>query len=275
MSEINDQNYHDETFDMEDEGFNNDDTQDDGSLENDSEDNSAQSNEADTQDDGSTEDTESTDSADDTQGDGSVDNDKVRFQYWQSEAYRAQQRELAQAQRIQELESQMQQISKPAEQEDKIPVKPDTDDPDELAAYSAEVSEFLLRREQKREAERLEAEQKKQQAERERLNRDYVLGRMTEVTNNPQKSQRILQFFANTKSLEDPAVFNVMYDAAQAYLTGKPNGANDKNQGAKGTAGGKPPLPPTGGGAAETGGNDKTPDDMFNDSLGEQDRFRL
>jgi hypothetical protein len=92
--------------------------------------------------------------------------------------------------------------------------------------------------------------------------RNQVINKLTDVTKNPQKAQKILGFFADTRNLQDPALYNVMYDAAQAYLNKssvvKPNLS---------------PPPPIDGG--ETVITKTTPEDDFNKQLGQKKTYRL
>lgn len=194
------------------------------------------------------------------------DNWEVRAKHWQSEAYKREnlirERE-AEAQRLrQELEAK----NKPAEPELKRPQRPKAsheEDPTAWVVYGAELAEYnatmMDRDNQRREAEKQEY-QRQQQALQQR---NQVLGTLTQVTNNPEKAQKILEFFADVRNLNDPALYNVMYDAVQDFKLGKKPSTKIE----------KAPPPPTGGGKAM---NEKiSVDDAFNQQLGQSNRYKL
>jgi len=187
------------------------------------------------------------------------DNDTVRYQYWQSEAMR---KENALRIREQELETLRQQMTQAQAPKDEIPQRPNNDDPNEWLQYNAKMNEYNAKLINELRSERQEEVKQRQQYEREMSARNQVINKLTDVTKNPQKAQKILGFFADTKNLQDPALYNVMYDAAQAYLNKssvvKPNLS---------------PLPPIDGGEAIVA--KVTPDDEFNKSLGQRKTYRL
>jgi hypothetical protein len=92
--------------------------------------------------------------------------------------------------------------------------------------------------------------------------RNEVVNKLTDVTKNPQKAQKILTFFADTRNFQDPALYNVIYDAAQAYLTKSP--AVKPNL--------SPPPPIDGGESIQS---KKTPDDEFNLQMTQKKTYRL
>lgn len=196
------------------------------------------------------------DSAQETQ---QVDNDTVRYQYWQSEAMR---KENALRIREQELETLRQQMTQAQAPKDEIPQRPMNDDPNEWLQYNAKMNEYNAKLIGELRSERQKEVEQRQQYEREMAARNQVINKLTDVTKNPQKAQKILGFFADTRNLQDPALYNVMYDAAQAYLNKssvvKPNLS---------------PLPPIDGGEAIIA--KVTPEDEFNKSLGQRKTYRL
>lgn len=188
------------------------------------------------------------------------DNWEVRARFQQSEAAKFKNLVEQQNQQIQEILRSQQ----PKQEEDSPPQRPDTDDPIELQEYTMKLNEYLLKQFQSDRESRQQREQatKAQQEDLER--RQGSLGLLTTVTKNPEKSQKILEFFADTGNLQDPAIYNVMYDAAMAYKTGvisKPK-INPK----------APPPPTDGGGAIK---ENLSPDDAFNQQLGQANQFRL
>lgn len=193
------------------------------------------------------------DSAEDTP---EVDNDTVRYEYWQSEANKAQN---AMQKMHQELETLRQ---KPQTQADEMPPEPVGDDPNEWLAYNAKMNKYNAKLITELRTERQKEIQQKQQYEAEMNARNTVVNKLTEVTKNPQKAQKILGFFANTQNLQDPALYNVMYDAAQAYL----------NKSSKAKPNLAPPPPIDGGESVQ---RKETPDDAFNQQLGGNSKYRL
>ncbi len=115
-----------------------------------------------------------------------------------------------------------------------------------------------------RDNQRREAEKQEYQRQQQALQqRNQVLGTLTQVTNNPEKAQKILEFFADVRNLNDPALYNVMYDAVQDFKLGKKPSTKIE----------KAPPPPTGGGKAM---NEKiSVDDAFNQQLGQSNRYKL
>ena len=189
-----------------------------------------------------------------------VDNWETRARYQQSEADKF--KNIAEQQR-----AQFQQIidtQKPKEVKNEMPQRPDSDDPTDLIDYNIKLSEYTLNKMNKREetdqAKQQQADDLRQQAGA----RDWALGEMTKVTKNPDKSQRILGFFADANNLKDPALYNVMYDAAMELRNHKSPGKPNP----------KAPLPPLDGGE-EPETDEKTPDDEFNEQLGQNDRYKL
>lgn len=178
-------------------------------------------------------------------------NDQVRYEYWQSEATKAK-NALAEMQKKLEPSS-----------VDAPPVKPaDETDYVELLKYNIALSEYTLKENQKLKESAQQTELQRQEVERQNALKQYTIAKLTEVNKSPQKSQQILQFFANSPHLQNPAVYDVMFDAAQSFLAKQnPQRGNIKS-----------PPPPIGGGAIQ---DNKTPDDTFNESLGESKRFRL
>lgn len=190
------------------------------------------------------------------------DNWEVRAKHWQSEAYK---RENAIKEREAELERLRREFESKKEPELQRPQRPKVsheEDPTAWIVYSAEMAEYNAAvnegERQRREAERQQVLQQQRALEQ----RNNVLGKLTEVTNNPEKSQKILDFFAHTENLNDPIVYNIMYDAVQEYKTKKPQAKKLKS-----------PLPPTGGGKTET--EKVSPDEAFNNQLGQTNRFKL
>lgn len=188
------------------------------------------------------------------------DNWEVRARYQQSEADKYKNI-------VQNLTERLDGLTQPKPEpviEDVLPQKPTTDDPDDMLRYNTEVNEYLLKQiqtqNQERQAEKAQTEQSRQQA----ALRKYSLDKLSEVTKNPDKAQKILNFFADTRNLQDPALYNVMYDAAMGYGQKRPSGGIDKT-----------PPPPVGGGEAIVG-KKKDPDEMFNDQIEESSKnYRL
>ena len=187
-----------------------------------------------------------------------VDNDTKQYQYWQSEAYRKENTLRERDQEIENLRQQMTQTQKP---KDEIPPRPMNDDPNEWLQYNAKMNEYNAKLINELRTERQEEAKQKQEYEQQMYARQYALNQLTGVTKNPQKSQQELNFFANAKNLT-PAVYNVMYDAAQAYLNQSSVVKPNFN-----------PNPPIGGGEALK--TKVTPDDEFNKQLGENNKYRL
>jgi signal recognition particle GTPase len=177
------------------------------------------------------------------------DNDTVRYEYWQSEAAKLKAK-LAEYERKPE-----------PSQEDAPPVPPTTNDPIDNLNYSIAVSNYNLKQTQKIQEQLRQAESKKEELEKQQAVRQYTIAKLTEVTKSPQKSQNIVNFFANSTHLSNPEVYNVMYDAAMNHLNGKVS-----------TTVKKAPPPPMGG---ESGNSTKTADDAFNEQLGYNKKYRL
>lgn len=188
-----------------------------------------------------------------------VDNWEVRARYQQSEADKFKNIVQSQNEKIQ----QMLDMNKPKPVEQEMPQEPDSDDPNEWVQYNAKMNKFILN---EMNTTKKANQKKDEQAEEQRLRmaqREQGLGKMTEVTKSPEKSQKILDFFVDTQNFRDPAVYNIMYDAAMGYFNQKPSLVKPNI---------KAPPPPTGGGEAV---NEDTPDDEFNKNLGQQDRYKL
>ena len=170
------------------------------------------------------------------------DNDVVRYEYWQSEATKAKNR-------LAELEKKLE----PPQQEDAPPVAPeDTSDPIEVLKYNTALSNYTLKQIQKMQERTQQTEKQREEAEKQQAIKQYTTAKLTEVTKSPQKSQNIVNFFANSPHLQNPEVYNVMYDAAQAFLGNKTSPTQVK----------KAPPPPMGG---DSGIQTKSVDDAFND----------
>ena len=194
------------------------------------------------------------------------DNWEVRAKYWQSEAYKSGNLIKEREAEVQRIQREFEAKQKPAEPELKRPQKPTVSheqDPTAWIVYGAELAEYnasmMDRDNQRRETERQEY-QRQQQALQQR---NQVLGTLTQVTNNPEKAQKILEFFADVRNLNDPALYNVMYDAVQDFRTGKKSSPRLD----------KAPPPPTGGGKTVT--EKVSIDDAFNQQLGQSNRYKL
>jgi len=180
------------------------------------------------------------------------DNDVVRYEYWQSEATKAKNA----------LEK-LQKGLEPPPKEDAPPEYPgDEADPIELLKYNTKMNNYTLKTIQKMNEARQQEATQKQETDRQQAVKQYTTAKLTEVTRSPQKSQNIINFFANSEDLKDPAMYNVMYDAAMAFKNGK----------ASTTQGKKAPPPPMGG---ESGEATKSVDDAFNDSITQKKSYRL
>jgi hypothetical protein len=195
------------------------------------------------------------------------DNWEVRAKYWQSEAYKSgnltRERE-AEAQRLrQELEAQR----TPAEPELKRPPKPTVSheqDPTAWIVYGAELAEYnasmMDRDNQRRETEKQEYLRQQHTMHQ----RNEVLGKLIQATNNPEKAQKILEHFADVRNLNNEKEYEVMYDAVIEYRAGGKKSSPRIE---------KAPPPPTGGGKALT--EKLSPDDEFNQGLGQSNRYKL
>lgn len=180
------------------------------------------------------------------------DNDTVRYEYWQSEATKAKNR-------LAELEKQL----VPPQQEDAPPVPPqDTSDPIEVLKYNTAMSNYTLKKIQEMQAQSKQAQVQKEETEKQQAVRQYTIAKLTEVTKSPQKSQNIVNFFANSPHLQNPEIYNAMYDAAMGFLNGKAPSADKL----------KAPPPPTGG---ESGVVKKSVDDVFNEGITQRKTYRL
>ena len=184
--------------------------------------------------------------------DSTKDNDAVRYEYQQSRADKLE-REMA------ELRSKLE----PPPKEDAPPVDPgENADPLDAIKYSREMSNYTLKQIQKMNEKATQTETQKQEADKQLAFRNYSIAKLTEVNKSPQKSTQIVNFFANSEHLANPKVYDVMYDAAQAFLKGKaPAGIPSKA-----------PPPPTGG---ESVTGEKTIDEAFSDELRQQKSYRL
>ena len=184
--------------------------------------------------------------------DPTKDNDAVRYEYQQSRADKLE-KEIA------ELRSKLE----PPPKEDAPPVDPGEDaDPLDAIKYAKKMSEYTLKQIQKMNEKATQTEAQREAQEKQLAFRNYTIAKLTEVNKSPQKSTQIVNFFANSKHLENPKIYDVMYDAAQAFLNGKaPAGVTSKA-----------PPPPTGG---ESVTGDKTVDEAFSDELRQQKSYRL
>lgn len=194
------------------------------------------------------------------------DNWEVRAKHWQSEAYKRENLIREREAELQRLQREFEVKTKVAEPELKRPQKPTVSheqDPTAWIVYGAELAEYnatmMDRDNQRRETERQEY-QRQQQALQQR---NQVLGTLTQVTNNPEKAQKILEFFADVRNLNDPALYNVMYDAVQDFKSGRKSSPRIE----------KAPPPPTGGGKSVT--EKVSVDDTFNQQLGQSNRYKL
>ncbi len=191
-----------------------------------------------------------------------TDNWEVRARYQQSEADKF--RNIAEQQN-----AQLQQVldaQKPKEVKAELPQAPETDDPDDSLRYTVAGVKYLLKDNEETKKENQDRERQAEEFRQQSAQKDRAIGDLTKVTKSPEKAQKILGFFADKSNLQDPALYNVMYDAAMSYANHKPS-APGKNP--------KTPPPPTGGGEEPDTGK-KTPDDEFNEQLGqENDRYRL
>src|SRR5574343_25746 len=193
------------------------------------------------------------------------DNWEVRAKHWQSEAYKRENLIREREAELQRLQREFE-AKKPAEPELKRPQRPKAsheEDPTAWVVYGAELAEYnatmLDRDNQRRETERQEDQRQRQALQQ----RNQVLGTLTQVTNNPEKAQKILEFFAHVRNLNDPTQNKVMYDAVQDFKLGKKPSTKIE----------KAPPPPTGGGKAM---NEKiSVDDAFNQQLGQSNRYKL
>lgn len=233
MSEINDQNYTEETFVL-------DDTPQDSSTEKVPEDTS----------------TPETPETPEPEKPAPQDNWEVRARYQQSEADKFKNIAQQQYEQIQKLLSNQ----KPIEKKEP-PKRPQTDDPNDLLNYNIQMSEYLAGQVNQLSEARAQESERQRQYEQQVAARQQSIMKLTEVTRNPQKSQKIFEFFADTQNFNDPATYQVMYDALMAYRTGKPPESPKK-----------PPPPPVGGDNLQT---KKTPDDAFNEQLGQKKTYRL
>ncbi len=187
------------------------------------------------------------------------DNWEVRARYQQSEADKYKniaEQQSAQLQQV--LESQ-----KPKKVENVMPQRPEPGDPETMILYNAEMNEYILKEMQDSKKESLEQKQQAEDSRKQSAAREWAVGELVKVNKNPEKSQRIMGFFADGKNLT-PAMYNVMYDAAMNLNKIPSNGKDDPNT---------PPPPVGGGGKPETG--EKTPDDDFNEQLGQDNQYRL
>ena len=193
------------------------------------------------------------------------DNNAVRAAYQQSEADKYKNIAQEQGRRIDNLVALLGKQNQPEAVVNQPPAEPEGDDPNDWVMYNAKMAKYN--------ADEIKSLKQGAQADKDALKkqkdeasmRDYTIGRMTEVTKSPEKSEKILGFFANTQNFAQPDIYNVMYDAAMGYLNKKPSNGSPENP--------LTPPPPTGGGKAVE--DKKTPDDEFNDSLGEENRYRL
>ncbi len=195
------------------------------------------------------------------------DNWEVRAKHWQSEAYKREnlirERE-AEAQRLrQELEAK----NKPAEPELKRPQRPKAsheEDPTAWVVYGAELAEYNAAVQEAKDKREAEKEQQYLQYQQVMQQKNQTLGTLTQYTNNPEKSAKIFDFFYNFKeNLNNPSEYEVMYDAIMASRSGKKSPVKME----------KAPPPPTGGGKTIT--EKVTPEDAFNQQLGQSNRYKL
>ena len=187
------------------------------------------------------------------------DNWQVRARYQQSEADKYKNVVQQQNQQIQALLEQIQ-----PKKVDETPQEPSSDDPVEWVQYNAKMNKFILDRLGKQEQLSQEEKQRIEQQRIQAAQREFALAEMAKVTKSPEKSQKILDFFVDTRNFQDPALYNIMYDAAMSYINKKPSSVRTKINA---------PPPPVGGGEAV--GGKKSPDDIFNEQLGQENRYRL
>lgn len=180
------------------------------------------------------------------------DNDVVRYEYWQSEAMKAKNR-------LAELEKKLE----PPPKEDLPPALPqDATDPMEVIRYNTELSNYTLRQIKKIQDQTNQTESQRQETEKAYALKQYTVAKLTEVNKSPQKSQNIVNFFANSPHLQNPAVYDVMYDAAMNFLNKKSPENSTRIA----------PPPPING---ESGNVRKSIDDMFNEQIMEHKKYRL
>ena len=254
MSEITDKNFHEETFEAVE------DTQEVGTQETDTSETDSNT-EASEQVSTDTEETQKVETQEtDTLETDPEDNWQVRARYQQSEASKFQN----EATRLQEENLKLQEELRPKPVEDVVPQRPNTDDPDDLLKYNAEVNEYLLKQNQIQTQERKVEKQQTTDNQIRAANDKHVLDGLTTVTKNAEKSQRMMHFYNDAQNMANPALIEVMYDAAMGF-----------NKGQKTPSGLTPaPPPPTDGGQAIT--EKKTPDDEFDDEMGKQQKdYRL
>ncbi len=188
------------------------------------------------------------------------DNWEVRARYQQSEASKFQN----EATRLQEENLKLQEELRPNPVEDVVPQEPTTDEPEEWIKYNAAVNKIILKQQIQDRKERQGEKQQTADNQMRAANDKRVLDGLTTVTKNAEKSQRMMHFYNDAQNMANPAVIQVMYDAAMGF-----------NKGQKTPSGLTPgPPPPTDGGQAIT--EKKTPDDEFDDEMGKQQKdYRL
>ena len=180
------------------------------------------------------------------------DNDTVRYEYWQSEATKAKSA----------LEA-LQKKLEPPPVEDAPPDLPqDKTDPIEMLKYNTELSNYTLKQIQKMQMQAQQTETQRQETEKQQAIKQYTVAKLVEVNKSSQKSQNIVDFFANSPHLQNPKMYDVMYDAAMSFLNNKTSPESVK----------KAPPPPVGG---ESVNSVKTVDDAFNEGITQKKSYRL
>lgn len=180
------------------------------------------------------------------------DNETVRYEYWQSEATKAKNA----------LEA-LQKKLEPPPQENAPPVYPgENADPIELLKYNTQLSNYTLKEIQKIQQATQQTETQRLENEKQQAIKQYTVAKLVEVNKSPQKSQNIVSFFANSPHLQNPKVYDVMYDAAMNFLNNKTTSEVNK----------KAPPPPIGGESVNT---TKTIDDVFNEQIVKNNKYRL
>ena len=249
MSEITDKNFHEETFEAVE------DTQEVGTQETDTPetDSEPEASEPVSTDETDTQKVEAQETA--TPETVPEDNWEVRARYQQSEASKFQN----EANTMREENLKLQEQLRPKPVEDVLPQKPTTDEPEEWIKYNAQVNEFLLKQVQTQNQERKEEKQQTADNQIRAANDKRVLDGLTSVTKNAEKSQKIMRFYNDPQNMANPAVIQVMYDAAMGFNNGQktpPSGITPA------------PPPPTEGGEAIT--EKKSPDDEFDEQMGKE-----